>query len=454
MPLNQADALTTEPDVAIRISDLHKHYPVFSSVRDRLRYLNATIFGQREKALENATVVRAVNGLSLTIKRGERVGIIGRNGAGKSTLLKLLAGGFEPTMGTIEVNGEVYSLMPGNISFTPDLSAHDNIGIYLLQFGFAPDVIAQKTKEVEEFVELGEYFHQPIKNYSLGMRVRTEFATATCLDAEILVIDEVLGAGDVYWTAKCAMRMEQLCRQGRTLLFVSHALDQVMKFCERCIWIDQGDVIMEGSSFEVSRRYEGFLERLSWHTGDVDDKQVSLHEVVPNLGDIVMPSSGQQMVRWPGLGKIKFSGIWLNDAAVTEISLSQDEELRLRLELMPEFDGPISLRVLVTFWGEDGKRVAIIENDSLDVTAKCETAVEFTVAMQLAQLGVGNYTMSLSLFSLSASKETADEGSSRQDVLYKSVAIEISAANDKDRLETVPYKFSPQLSAGATKGGS
>lgn len=421
--LDTPEHMEQSDDIAIQITGLHKYYPVFPSARHRLRYLNAAIFGGTESALEHAEKVRAINGLSLTVRRGERVGIIGRNGAGKSTLLKLLAGGFKPNKGSLEINGEIYSLMPGNVSFSAEMSAHDNARNYLAQFGFDDETISAKTREIEEFVELGNYFYQPLKNYSLGMRVRTEFAAATCLNAEILIIDEVLGAGDTYWTAKCAHRMEELCLQGRTLLFVSHALDQVMKFCERCIWIDQGNVVMEGSSFEVSRRYEGFLERLSWHTGEVEDKQAVLEEIVPNLGDVTLPTSGQNVVRWPGLGEVEFTGIWVNGEGVSAAEISVGDALELRFELVAEGAMPRELRIVVTFWDEDGKRVAILENTSFTLHGRALT----TVVMNKGQLGMGSYALTFSLFSLDTSTTTAEESATRQDVIYKSVALTVGA---------------------------
>lgn len=430
-------------DVAIQITGLHKFYPVFPSARHRLRYLNSAIFGGMERALEHAEKVRAINGLSLTIRRGERVGIIGRNGAGKSTLLKLLAGGFKPNKGSIEINGEIYSLMPGNVSFSAEMSAHDNARNYLAQFGFDNETITEKIREIEDFVELGNYFHQPLKNYSLGMRVRTEFAAATCLNAEILVIDEVLGAGDTYWTAKCARRMEELCLQGRTLLFVSHALDQVMKFCERCIWIDQGNVVMEGSSFEVSRRYEGFLERLSWHTGDVEDKQAVLEEIVPNLGDVTLPSSGQDVVRWPGLGEVEFTGIWINDQGVSAAEMTVDDMLELRLGLSVQTEASRVLRIVVTFWDGDGKRVAVLENTGLTL----QGAGEITASLNRGQLGAGNYRLTFSLFSFDAGATTAKESAARQDVIYKSVGLTVLPSSRTCGTGLDGYRFGVHLSS-------
>lgn len=438
--LDGQNDIDKDGDIAIQITGLHKFYPVFPSARHRLRYLNASIFGSTEEALESCEKVHAINGLSLIVRRGERVGIIGRNGAGKSTLLKLLAGGFKPNKGSIEINGEIYSLMPGNVVFSREMSAHDNARNYLAQFGFEEDVITRKVREIEDFVELGNYFHQPIKNYSLGMRVRTEFAVATCLDAEILIIDEVLGAGDTYWTAKCAQRMEELCMQGRTLLFVSHALDQVMKFCERCVWIDQGNVVMHGSSFEVSRRYEGFLERLTWHTGDVEDKQAVLDEIVPNLGDVILPASGQNVVRWPGLGDVEFSGIWVNEQGVNRLEIPQGSPLVFGFELTPTSKGPQSLRLVVTFWDNDGKRVATIENTRLTLETRAGVPYSTTVSLDSGQIGAQSYSLTFSLFSLQSGQGTGDELTARQDVIYKSIELTVRAP-EKARFDSA-YLFS------------
>ncbi|MDX1440166.1 MAG: ABC transporter ATP-binding protein, partial [Rubricoccaceae bacterium] len=211
-----------------------------------MRFLWRTVMGNPVQALDGLSVVRALDGLDVRIERGERVGICGRNGAGKSTLLKLLAGDFAPTAGKIRVDGDIYSLLPGTVGFRPELSAYDNAHAFLTRYGFSGREIRDRLADIEEFLELGDYFRLPVRTYSLGMKVRAEFATATAIRSEIILIDEVLGAGDIYWTEKCARRLESLGADGSVLILVSHSLDQIMRYCERALWIEKGRLVMDG----------------------------------------------------------------------------------------------------------------------------------------------------------------------------------------------------------------
>lgn len=407
----------------VSLKAVSKHYPVFRNNRQKMKWLCSSVLADTAKALEGISVVKALDGISLQIKAGEKVGIVGRNGAGKSTLLKLLAGGFPPTIGELEVRESLYSLLPGSVGFDPELSVYENARMYLIRYGFSEEILAEKLREIEEFVELGVYFYQPLKNGSLGMRVRSEFATATTLNAGIIMIDEVLGAGDIYWAEKCAKRMDALCSAGRTLLLVSHSLDQIMQFCDRCVWIDQGRVIMDGDCLEVIKRYEGFLERLSWHSDDIHDKQLVLEDVVANLGNVTLPGSGQEMVRWPGRGDVLFSGVWVNGAAVNDYHASQDEELNLKFYLSARASGVYNLRYLMTFWSRSGKRMAVVENvkDSVVLEKGEQHAVELHFSK--LQLGEGEYHVTFSLFKLASHEQINDESTARLDVLYKSLKL-------------------------------
>ncbi|MEP5374423.1 MAG: ATP-binding cassette domain-containing protein [Hyphomicrobiales bacterium] len=402
---------------------------MFKNSRQKLAYLLNGAFKGQAAGLQYTGIVKALDGLTVSIHKGERVGIIGRNGAGKSTLLKLLAGGFPPTSGKIIINGETYSLLPGTVGFSPELSVEENASAYLLQFGFSDDEIVDKIKDIEDFVELGKFFRQPMKNLSLGMRVRSEFAAATSLNSDILIIDEVLGAGDIYWAQKCADRMQDLCAQGRTLLLVSHSLDQVMKFCDRCIWIDQGKVVMDGDTFEISKRYEGFLETLSWHTGDADDKQVPLDQVAPDLGNVTLKESGQKVVRWPGIGDLEFSGVWINSSTVTQSTVLRGDTIEIRLQTRSSVVKSARLRYLINFWSESGKRVATSENNSESANLCPSTSHTFSVTIDSSQLSVGSYILSISLFELSDNESAQNEQSTRQDLLYKSFEISVEDLN-------------------------
>jgi lipopolysaccharide transport system ATP-binding protein len=205
----------------------------------------------------------ALNGINLTISRGERVGIIGRNGAGKTTLLKLITRAAEPSSGYLTVNGDVQALMQVGLGFHPEFTGRENIRASLLYSGFTAEERRWAEEDIIFFCELGEYLEQPLKTYSLGMQSRLQFACATAVKPEILIVDEILGAGDAYFSVKSSQRMELLTKSGCTLLLVSHSMQQVIQFCERCLWIDAGRIVQDGNARDVATKYEQFMFDIS-----------------------------------------------------------------------------------------------------------------------------------------------------------------------------------------------
>jgi len=204
----------------------------------------------------------ALDDVSLVVRRGERVGIIGRNGAGKTTLLKLITGNFTPTRGTVVVNGSVQALINIGLGFRPEFTGYDNIRASLVYNGLAEAELDAAIADIVDFVELDEYLHQPLKTYSQGMQSRLYFATATAVRPDILIIDEVLGAGDAYFSAKSADRMRRLTSSGATLLLVSHSMTQILQFCEEAIWIENGRIMLRDRALTVINAYEKFISEL------------------------------------------------------------------------------------------------------------------------------------------------------------------------------------------------
>jgi lipopolysaccharide transport system ATP-binding protein len=230
---------------------------------------------------------RALDGIDLTIAKGERVGIIGRNGAGKTTLLKLITGNFRPTTGRLEVDGTVQALMQLGMGFHQEFSGYENIRGALIYNGLAGRELAQTIDDVIDFVELGEFLHQPLRTYSMGMNARLQFATATAIRPNILIIDEVLGAGDAYFAAKSAMRMRELTSSDCTLLLVSHSTGQVLQFCERVIWLHNGQIRMTGPALDVVKAYEEYTASLTQRER-VTTQSIQVPEAVP-ANDYVTP---------------------------------------------------------------------------------------------------------------------------------------------------------------------
>jgi lipopolysaccharide transport system ATP-binding protein len=426
--------------IPIEIRALGKHYPVFKHPWQAVCYLYSFVRHGRASPKSAASGVQALADINVTIGKGERVGVVGRNGAGKSTLLKLLAGDFSPTTGSCQVNGRIYSLLPGSVSFSLEQSVYENARQYLNYLNLQPEEIEARMEEIRDFTELEDYFHQPVKNLSLGMRVRAEFAVATAQSADIIIIDEVLGAGDIYWSEKIAQRLEQLCSAGTTLLLVSHSLDQINRFCHRVIWIERGKVVMDGACVEVTKRYESFLERLSWQTDDIDDKSVEIENVAAEMGNETLPDSGQTAVRWPGRGDVLVCGVWLNDEAVTCLRLDSSDPLSIRLRLRAQRAGDHSLRYLVTFWDSNGKRVAVIENESDRIDSWRDSADgKHDVVFQRPFVGLkpGLYFLTITVSDAMAGAGTTSEHAIRQDALYKSFILEVGTGRRASCMEPV-----------------
>ena len=204
----------------------------------------------------------AVRDVDLELRHGSRVGVIGRNGAGKSTLLKMITGGVAPTEGAIEVNGQVQALLDAGAGLHPEFTGRENLRAALTYQGLSSREITSAEKEILEFTELGDFLDQPFRTYSLGMQTRLGFAIATAVRPEILIVDEVLGAGDAYFFAKSTARMMDLVEGGASVLLVSHSLQQVTRFCDETIWMDRGRVVMRGPTVEVVKAYDKYIRVL------------------------------------------------------------------------------------------------------------------------------------------------------------------------------------------------
>ena len=259
--MNRLGAALAEPQAdkfAIHIEQLSKTYRLHGSQADQLiDVLNLQRFGLRTHS--KVQEFPALTDVNLKVERGQRIGIVGRNGAGKSTLLKLICGNVTPTSGTIDVNGTVQALLSMGLGFHPDYTGRENVKSSLQYNGLSTKQYKEAIEGIVDFCELNEFFDQPVKTYSSGMQARLMFAAATAVNPDILIVDEVLGAGDAYFIAKSKRRVESLIGNGCTMLLVSHSMQQILELCDQAIWMDQGTVRMRGDSFEVVKAYEEYL---------------------------------------------------------------------------------------------------------------------------------------------------------------------------------------------------
>ncbi|MGH7388992.1 MAG: ABC transporter ATP-binding protein [Candidatus Rokuibacteriota bacterium] len=244
-------------DVAIRVRDLGKRYRIRGAERGTRFWGNlAALFrGTARPVRSEPDEFWAVQEVNFTLHRGERLGIIGRNGAGKSTLLKILARIAYPTTGEARIRGRVTSLLEVGTGFNPVLSGRDNIYLNAAVHGLSRREVDARFDEIVEFSGVRDFLEMPVRHYSTGMFTRLAFSVAAHLDPDILLLDEVLAVGDLSFQQKCLGRMERLGSEGRTVLFVSHSMEAIARFCDRCIWLEQGRVVMDGPVMQVVDGY-------------------------------------------------------------------------------------------------------------------------------------------------------------------------------------------------------
>ncbi|MBE5844870.1 MAG: ABC transporter ATP-binding protein [Butyrivibrio sp.] len=242
-----------DKDVAIKVTDLTKMYKLYNKNSDRLKDALGLMKG------EGYTEHLALNHVNLEVKRGETIGIIGTNGSGKSTILKIITGVLSPTSGTVEVDGHISALLELGAGFNMEYNGIDNIYLNGMMIGFSEEEIDKRLDAILEFADIGDYVYQPVKTYSSGMFVRLAFAVAINIDPEILIVDEALSVGDVFFQAKCYHKFEEFKEQGKTILFVSHDLSTISRYCDRAILLNKGVILGEGTPKKMIDIYKQVL---------------------------------------------------------------------------------------------------------------------------------------------------------------------------------------------------
>lgn len=241
--------MSHEEEIAIRVEHLTKIYPLYNSRKDRLK---EALHPRRKKYHHD---FYALNDVSFEVKKGETVGIIGKNGSGKSTLLKILSGVLTPTSGSFYINGKVSSLLELGTGFNPELTGIENVYFYGTLLGFSRREIDDMLDDILSFADIGDFVYQPVKTYSSGMYVRLAFSVAVNVKPDILIVDEALAVGDIFFQQKCMIRMRKIMERGTTILFVSHDPATIQSLCQRGVLLDNGKVYMIGPAKEVSQEY-------------------------------------------------------------------------------------------------------------------------------------------------------------------------------------------------------
>lgn len=238
-------------EFAIQVKNLNKMYKLYNKPSDRLK-----------EALGFKVPVRehyALHDVSFDVKRGETVGIIGTNGSGKSTILKIITGVLNPTGGEVVVDGRISALLELGAGFNMEYTGIENVYLNGTMMGFSREEIDARLQDILDFADIGDFVHQPVKAYSSGMFVRLAFAVAINIDPEILIVDEALSVGDVFFQAKCYRKFEEFKKMGRTILFVSHDLSSISRYCDRVILLNKGVKLQEGSPKQMVDMYKQLL---------------------------------------------------------------------------------------------------------------------------------------------------------------------------------------------------
>ncbi len=239
--------------LAIDVRDVKKIYKLYDKPSDRMK----EAFGLNKK--HKAKLHYALNGVNMQIRQGETVGIIGTNGSGKSTILKIITGVLNPTEGEVKVNGRISALLELGAGFNMEYNGIENVYLNGTMMGFSEKEIDEKLPEILEFADIGDYVTQPVKTYSSGMFVRLAFAVAINIEPEILIVDEALSVGDVFFQAKCYHKFEEFKKMGKTIVFVSHDLSSISKYCDRVFLLNKGNLLGEGSPKEMIDAYKRVL---------------------------------------------------------------------------------------------------------------------------------------------------------------------------------------------------
>lgn len=240
-------------EIAIKVENLSKVYRLYDKPTDRVK--ESLSLTKKKYSREHY----ALNNLSLEIKKGETVGILGTNGSGKSTLLKIITGVLTPSEGKIEVNGKISALLELGAGFNPEYTGLENIYLNGTMMGYTREEMDLRVSSIIEFADIGEFINQPVKTYSSGMFARLAFAVSINVEPDILIVDEALSVGDTRFQIKCIEKMKNLKETGTTILFVSHATEQIKRFCTRGVWINKGKIIDIGEASDVVDRYEAFM---------------------------------------------------------------------------------------------------------------------------------------------------------------------------------------------------
>ena len=391
-------------EIAIRINDVSKLYKLYDKPTDRLK--ESLGFSKQKKYKEHY----ALRNVSFDVKKGECVGIIGTNGAGKSTILKIITGVLNQTAGDIQINGRISALLELGAGFNMEYTGIENVYLNGTMIGFTREEIDAKMDEILEFADIGDFVYQPVKTYSSGMFVRLAFAVAINIDPEILIVDEALSVGDVFFQLKCFKKFEEFKKNGKTILFVSHDLSSIDKYCDKAILLDHGKNIAEGKPMDIINMYKKLMTGMSVKELEEREKRKKKIKESKKNGSNIKDYLDKAGKPWkdsfdlnPKLdeygdmkAKIVDIGVFDEDENLTTTIIKGSSfTLRSKVEFMEEIEDPIFTYTFKTLKGQDVTGTnTMYEKKSIGKAEKGEVYVaSFTQEMNLQG---GEYLLSMS----------------------------------------------------------
>lgn len=264
-------------DITIQVKNLNKVYKLYQNPMDRFK----ESMSFRKKSYHSDYY--ALKDVSFEIRKGETIGIVGKNGSGKSTLLKLLTGVVTPTSGELNINGKISALLELGAGFNSEYSGVENIFLNGTLMGIPREEMEKRYDDIVNFADIGDYIYQPVKTYSSGMFVRLAFAVAINVDPDILIIDEALAVGDTRFQLKCMDKFLEFKKKGISIIFVSHDVNAIKRFCDRTLWINNGELIEDGNTDIVTDKYMDYLRMLDVEAGIVHNTEKNDNEEVHEL---------------------------------------------------------------------------------------------------------------------------------------------------------------------------
>ena len=387
-------------DIVLKITNLNKDYKMFARKRDRLL---ETLF----PGIQRHGVFSAMHDFNLEVKKGEVLGILGKNGAGKSTLLKMITGVVTPTSGEIETNGKISSLLELGTAFNPELTGIENIYQHGEVMGLSKEQIESTKQEVIDFADIGEHLYQPVKTYSSGMFARLAFACAINVDPDILIVDEVLSVGDMAFQLKCFKKFQQFKERGKTILFVTHSVTDVLRNCTRTIIIDSGRKIFDGGVKDGVEKYKKMivgLDEKQSKEGILTDSEIlkqnpNVKKAIEKTGDVWKThfNENPKLITY-GNGDADVIDYGIFDTAGNYVNvIENDREVVLKSKILFNKDvrEPIFTMTLKDFKGlEIGGTNTLIEKIATgDYKAGDIVEVQFKQRFNVAP---GRYTLSFS----------------------------------------------------------